>query len=136
MTRRSGATGARAAAAVLSLGLILVLGGCAHLPAQGARTRNVITADEIEQAQAMTAYEAIEKLQPTFLVARGPTSLSGASSALPNVYMDDVPYGPLASLREIPAQNIALIRLYPAWEATYRFGTGNMGGVIDVFSRH
>jgi len=125
-----------ALAAVVSAVVSLGVAGCAHLPAQEAHTPNVITAEQIEASQSVTAYEAIQKLQPNFLVARGPTSLSGTSSAFPNVWLDDVPYGPLATLKDIPAQNVALIRMYRAWEATYKFGTGNMGGVIEVFTKH
>jgi hypothetical protein len=122
----------------IALAAVVALGGagCAHVPAQEAHAPNVITADQIEASQSVTAYEAIQKLQPNFLVARGPTSLSGTSSAFPNVWLDDVPYGPLATLKDIPAQNVALIRMYRAWEATYKFGTGNMGGVIEVFTKH
>ena len=140
MTRHSGVRIARTASVVLSiaasLALSLAVAGCAHVPAQDARVPNVITAEQIEGTQSVTAYEAIQKLQPNFLVARGPTSLSGTSSAYPNVYLDDVPYGPLATLKDIPAQNVAMIRMYRAWEATYKFGTGNMGGVIEVFTKH
>lgn len=139
MTRHSGARAATVSvvlSVVLSLATSLGVAGCAHLPAQDSHTPNVITAEQIEATQSVTAYEAIQKLQPNFLVARGPTSLSGTSSGLPNVWIDDVPYGPLATLKDIPAQNVALIRMYRAWEATYKFGTGNMGGVIEVFTKH
>jgi len=140
MTRHSGVRAAATLSLVRSIALatVVLLGvaGCAHLPAQDSHTPNVITADQIEASQSVTAYEAIQKLQPNFLVARGPTSLSGTSSAFPNVWLDDVPYGPLATLKDIPAQNVALIRMYRAWEATYKFGTGNMGGVIEVFTKH
>lgn len=133
MQKRSGPRVARVAAAAL---LMLAAAGCAHLPTQGTHTLNVITAEEIERSQATNAYEAVQMIQPSFLVSRGPTSISGADSGLPNVYLDDVPYGPLGALRDIPAGDVALIRMYQAWEATYKFGTGNMGGVIDVFTKH
>lgn len=140
MTRHSGVRVAATMSVmrwlVLSAAVSLGVAGCAHLPSQEAHTPNVITAEQIDASQSVTAYEAIQKLQPNFLVARGPTSLSGTSSAFPNVWLDDVPYGPLATLKDIPAQNVAVIRMYRAWEATYKFGTGNMGGVIEVFTKH
>jgi len=129
-------SGIRVAAAALLTLLTLAVASCAHLPAEGQHPTNIITAEEIERSQSVNAYEAISKIQPNFLVARGPTSISGSDSGLPNVYVDDVPYGPISTLQNIPAADVAMIRMYRAWEATYRFGTGNMGGVIDVFTKH
>jgi hypothetical protein len=45
-------------------------------------------------------------------------------------------FGQIASLRTIPASQVSTIRLYRAWEAATKFGTGNMGGVIAVTTRH
>lgn len=117
--------------------IVLAASACAHVPvADQSSAPNVITADQIATTQATNAYEAVQKLQPNFLVTRGPTSLLGTSSATPNVYLDDVRYGSMPSLRQIPAQSIATIRMYRAWEATTKFGTGNMGGVIEVVTKH
>jgi outer membrane cobalamin receptor len=44
-------------------------------------------------------------------------------------------FGPITSLRNIPASEISTIRLYRAWEATTKYGTGNMGGVIAISTR-
>jgi hypothetical protein len=38
-------------------------------------------------------------------------------------------------LRNIPASQVSTIRLYRAWEATTKFGTGNMSGVIAITTR-
>jgi hypothetical protein len=38
-------------------------------------------------------------------------------------------------LRNIPASDVAVIRLYRSWEATTKFGAGKMGGVIAVTTR-
>lgn len=102
----------------------------------GPSASQVITEEQIAKTDATTAYEAIRVLQPNFLVSRGPTSFYNTSSPLPNVYLDDVQYGPITTLTLIPARDIASIRLYRAWEATYKFGTGNMGGVIEVYTKH
>lgn len=115
-----------------------MVSGCATHPATApspARS-DTITADQIVKSEATNAYEVIERLKPSFLASRGPTDLTNASPTLPNVYVDDVPYGPMSTLTTIAATDIAMIRLYRAWEATYKFGTGNMGGVIDVYTRH
>lgn len=111
--------------------------GCAH-PATppSPAPYNTITADQIVKSEATNAYEVIQRLHPSFLAARGPTSLTDGASGRPTVYVDDVPYGPISTLTTIDAGDIAMIRIYRAWEATFKFGTGNMGGVIDVYTKH
>jgi hypothetical protein len=97
----------------------------------------LITQEEIERSQASTAYEVIQRLRANFLSYRGETSLDkNKSQPYPTVYVDGQEYGPLSSLRNIPASQVATIRLYRAWEATTKFGTGNMGGVIAITTRH
>jgi outer membrane receptor for ferrienterochelin and colicin len=54
---------------------------------------------------------------------------------MPTVYVDDQQFGEISVLENIPALQIASIRLYRAWEATTRYGTGNMGGVIAITTR-
>ena len=96
----------------------------------------LITEDEIEASRAPTAYEAIQKLRANFLSYRGETSLNRSNShPYPTVYVDGQEFGPLSSLRNIPASQVASIRLYRSWEAATKFGTGNMGGVIAVTTR-
>jgi outer membrane cobalamin receptor len=96
----------------------------------------LITEEEIERSRAVTAYDAIQKLRANFLSYRGETSLTrGNSHPYPTVYVDGQEFGSLASLRSIPASQVATIRLYRSWEATTKFGTGNMGGVIAVTTR-
>jgi outer membrane cobalamin receptor len=96
----------------------------------------LITEEEIERSQAPTAYDAIQKLRANFLTYRGETSLDrNKSQPYPTVYVDGQEYGSLSSLRNIPASQVATIRLYRSWEATTTFGTGNMGGVIAITTR-
>ena len=101
-------------------------------------SRDTITAEEIEASHtssSATAYDVIKRLRGNFLSYRGRTSVKNTSSPDPNVYVDEQAFGPIASLRTIPASQIALIRLYRSWEATTRYGTGNMGGVIAISTK-
>jgi hypothetical protein len=115
--------------------------GTACAPKKGAnraanRSPELITAAEIVESQAASAYEAVLRLRAHFLNSRGQTSLLNRSAPeQPNVYLDGVRYGPVSSLRNIPAIQVAQIRLYRGWEATTKFGTGNVAGVIEVISR-
>lgn len=103
----------------------------------GARADSqIITEDEVEASRATTAYEVIQKLRANFLSYRGETSFDRSKSQpYPTVYVDGQEYGQISSLRNIPASQIATIRLYRSWEATTQFGAGNMGGVIAVTTR-
>lgn len=96
----------------------------------------LITEDEIVHSHAATAFDAIQKLRGNFLTSRGATTITARSSQYPTVYVDEQLYGDITILRAIPANVVATIRLYRAWEATTRYGTGNMGGVIAVTTRH
>ena len=111
----------------------LWLGACAHNPPPGPDyNADVITEAEIAALNATNAYDVIKKLRANFLTYRGRTSVTGSSNADPTVYVDDQAYGPISSLRNIPASHITSIRMYRSWEAMTKYGDGNMGGVIAV----
>lgn len=95
----------------------------------------MITEPEIIEANVGSAYDVIRKLRANFLTYRGRTNFRGTAASEPRVYVDDQPYGAVSSLRTIRAGQVAEIRLYRAWEATTKFGTGNMDGVIAVTTR-
>lgn len=119
--------------------LVLLLSLACAAPAtrpRGGGDPQLITEEEVEASRAPTAYEVIQKLRANFLSYRGETSFNrNDSQPYPTVYLDGQQYGPLGSLRNIPASQVSTIRLYRSWEATTKFGTGNMGGVIAVTTR-
>jgi hypothetical protein len=96
----------------------------------------MITEDDIARIKARTAYDAVVRLRANFLTRRGETSVLGTSNPEPNVYLDDVFIGAVAQLKGIQASDVASIRLYRSWEAATKFGGGNMGGVIEVYTKH
>jgi outer membrane cobalamin receptor len=96
---------------------------------------DVISEEEIAATNASNAYEVIKRLRGNFLSFRGKTSLLGTSNADPTVYVDDQAYGPISSLKTIPATQITSIRMYRSWEATTKYGQGNMGGVIAIATK-
>lgn len=125
----------------LAIMLIAIASACSQGPPAetGANPSNVssanfITAAEIDQTQAASAYDAIVKLRGNFLSNRGKTTILGKETPLPNVYMDGMPVGGVEQLKNISAKQIASIRLYRAWESG-KFGSGNSGGVIEIVSR-
>jgi hypothetical protein len=100
-----------------------------------APDREIITQDEIEASRGSSAYDVIRKLHGNFLSYRGRTSIKDTVTSMPMVFMDDQVYGPISVLSNIPASQIAEIRLYRAWEATIKYGSGLPGGAIAIYSR-
>lgn len=112
--------------------------GCspARLGPGDVSNSQLISEEEIERSGAVTAYDAVQKLRANFLTYRGETSFDKSKSQpYPTIYVDGQEFGPLSSLRSIPASEVAVIRLYRSWEATTKFGTGHTGGVIEVTTR-
>lgn len=106
------------------------------MPTRGPDPR-IITEEEIDASSGTTAYEVIHALRPNFLTYRGETSFDKRTSRpYPNVYVDDQEYGSIGVLHYIPASDLASVRLYRSWEATTKFGNGNLGGVIAIVTRH
>jgi hypothetical protein len=108
---------------------------CAAQQGRNARPRHradAILADEIERASATNAYELVQQLRPTFFRSRGAESITNPTPPTPVVYLDEVRYGSIADLRNIPASNVLEIHYLSAIDATSRFGTGHTGGAILV----
>lgn len=116
---------------------VVFASGCASRQASDQTEYNSaqITEAEIDASGAATAYDAVKKLRGNFLASRGRTSIREPSVSEPNVYVDEQYFGPLKSLRSIPAAQVGLIRLYRAWEVQSKYGTNNLGGVIAVTTR-
>lgn len=118
--------------------VVIVLLACSsqRLAPDLRRDPQLITENEVVASLAATAYELIHSLRPDFLTYRGETSFDRSRSLpYPTVYVDGQEFGPIGTLRNIPASQIATIRLYRSWEATTKFGSGNMGGVIAITTR-
>ena len=114
---------------------VVFLGCATHHSPRGAYDSNLITEDEIVASHAASAYDAIHKLRANFLSNRGKVTFYDEASPMPTVYVDEQRYGDITILSTIPAAVIATIRLYRSWDATTRYGTNNMGGVIAITTR-
>ena len=120
---------------VASLALACASGPHQHGAAPSHAARNLITQADIERIQARTAYDAIERLHAEFLHVRGVSSFRAGSTPEPIVYVDHFPEGTIASLRQIPATDIALIRLLRGWDASTKYGANHVGGVIEITTK-
>lgn len=115
--------------------LSLTLGACTHAGQKSGRDSNVITEAEIDASGGSTAYEVIVKVRSNFLSDRGKTTIMGAAPNKPSVFVDGVHYGEISALRSISARQLTSIRLYRAWEAQQKYGSGFVGGVIELSTR-
>lgn len=117
-----------------------VLFGCSHTKSASpvsSINSDIISDEEIIAAASntSTAYDIIKKLRGNWFSYRGKTSLMGTSNADPTVYVDDQAFGPISSLKTIPASQVTQMRMYRSWEASTKYGMGNMGGVIAVATK-
>ncbi len=116
--------------------------GCAPSPgtsemgrASAPRKANILTADEISaaEADATTAWDALVRLRPIWLTARGPNSFYGTATDKPTLFIDGQQYYDTAPLRTIQANQVADIRYYRPDEAGAVFGVrAGSAGAIEV----
>lgn len=110
----------------LSLALIFTACASTRQTTRSGKSRNVITAEEITNTIAQNAYEVIQSVRPQLLNYRG---------VEPAVYVDNIKRGGIASLYHIYASDIQEIQYLNPDEATFRYGTGNMGGAFIITSK-
>jgi len=108
----------------------------AHGP---SRQQDFIAESEITSraADASNALQIVEKLRPQMLRPRGFASPNDANTdaSLPKVFLDDVSYGGVESLANVNASQVKQIQFIKAADATTRWGTGYVGGVILVITK-
>jgi hypothetical protein len=117
------------------LGLALAAGtACASAGASGGprRSSDVITQEEIEASEGLTAFDVVQQLRPQFLRPAG----GGAAGGDPvRVYIDGARRGGIAELRTVQRTSVAQIRYVSSNDATLRYGTGHRSGAIEVTTR-
>jgi len=125
---------------VFAAALFLAVGGCGppvSTEIHGMRNRGVLTLAEIQSSRApgWTAYDLLAQLRPEYLRARGAASLRDPVPVTAVVYLDNLRFGTLESLKTISAEQILRIEHINAADATTRFGTDHLGGAILVFTK-
>lgn len=112
--------------------------------------RQVITLEEIQDANLGNVYELVQSLHPQWLRIRGLQSGSEATviqgganqptivtPGLPTIvaYLDNSRLGGIEALRTIATADAESVEFLTAAQATYRWGTGHHHGAILVTSR-
>lgn len=97
--------------------------------ASPSRTANVITREELDGIVASSAYDAIGRLRPLWLSRL----TSQNNRAVPTlVYVDHRPAGGMDALREIPTEQIKMLRYLAPIDARLAYHTQADNGVVEV----
>ncbi len=114
-------------------------GGASGAAKPSSRQGDLILESEIAEraGEASNALQIIQKLRPQMLRSRGMLSPgdAGSRATLPKVYVDNVAYGGIESLSNLNSSQIRQIQYVNANDATTRWGTGHVGGVILVTTK-
>lgn len=120
---------------ILSLLLAFCLEGCAAAGTGPGASRNIITRAQIEESQAITAYDVVRALHPQWLRARGQTvGLANATPVTPTVFMDGTRMGDVNVLNAYQVRDIEEIRYLDPGRAASRYGMGFPRGIIEIIS--
>ena len=113
--------------------LAITSSACAVLPQAGVprATRDLLTPQEFP-SDCHWAYQAIQRLRPRWLLARGPVRAAPSTEDYPQVVVDGMRMGDLRQLRSIPLEGVREMRFLSSGEATLRHGSGYPAGAIEV----
>lgn len=121
--------------AALSLSLV----ACAGVHGAPADTSpddfSVLSRQDLGKLGHLSAFEAVRRLRPTWLSTRGQSALVDPERENVRVYLDNVAYGDVTSLKGIPVRTVGSMRHLDGHEATLLFGEGNAEGAILVNTR-
>lgn len=126
----------RSIEAILVTGwLLLALPACATTSGAGGGGGDTITRAQMLEVNANDVYDAVQKLEPSWLTSRGPVSITDNSPSVVSVFMNGSHVGDSEYLRNLRPDDIEALRYYEAGEASARFGMGHPRGVIEVHRR-
>ena len=94
-----------------------------------------ITAAEIEATDAATAYDAIARLRPSFLMTRGSTSIVAPPPEPIVVIVDRTVVGGVSALREVNAAAVKSARRLSAADVYFKTGRSAPSGGLEVTLR-
>ncbi|HUF76133.1 MAG TPA: hypothetical protein VMM35_07630 [Longimicrobiales bacterium] len=116
---------------------VLLAAACSSTggPSSGGGSANLITREQIEMLPEGTAYTVIQRFRSGWLRPRTQATFGNAEPAYAEVFVDELRYGDISSLSRINSSQIETIEYISATDATTRYGTGYMGGIIRVNTR-
>ncbi|MEX2048645.1 MAG: hypothetical protein WEB90_03620 [Gemmatimonadota bacterium] len=131
---------AKRAAGVLASLAILASAACSSASTGGSGqvtggNPDLLTRDQFEDMAGESAMQIVRRLRPSWLRARAQGTLTNPDPAEALVVLDGRPFGRIDSLSGLTESQIESMRFLDARDATTRYGTGYMGGVIEVTTR-
>ncbi|MDH3223612.1 MAG: hypothetical protein OEO23_07840 [Gemmatimonadota bacterium] len=120
---------------LFAIGLAGALSACATGagPSDGPRrSANRITLEELADYSTLNALDAIRRLRPRWLQARGATA-GGANE--PVAILDGARLGSPDALASVAVSDVSEMQYLSAADATMRYGTNFPGGAIEVRTR-
>jgi hypothetical protein len=117
--------------------VLLFLAACLSTQRRPATSGiDTITEEEIGAMRAATAYDVVSRTHGEYLRSRGRQSLDARMPPIPtHVFVDDTYYGDINTLKGVPASELSEVRFYQGYEAQYKFGSGHMGGVVQLITK-
>lgn len=138
----------RRAVTIVVVMLVALSAGCAHSSSRVPRQRgfdrggsaSTITRPQIDSLMMLyaNAYDLIHIARPNMLVSRDvrlPLPIREGAQADPSgvkVFLDDVYIGGIEMLRRVPSRSIILVQHLSPSDATTRYGSGMVAGVIAI----
>ena len=112
--------------------LVLTACGSSSKTSSGLSANRIVLSELTIPVHGLSVYEVVQQYKSHWLQPRGPTSINNPAPI--KVYLDgsSTAYGPVSSLHEIRADNVATITRLSAREAQFRYGLGNVAGAIVV----
>jgi hypothetical protein len=130
----------RAPVVCLLLAVVAATAGCVRSNTAVAPGGDpmVVTEDQIALLRSTDAYDIVAQTHGDFIHSRGRESTNPYVPPIPvHIYVDDTFYSAdINSLRDINSDVVSEIRFYQSYEAEYKFGSGNIGGVIQVITKN
>lgn len=114
--------------------ILLAVASCtttSNAPGGSRSGSGPIMRDALDGSSFLSAHNAIERLRPAWLRARGAPTFTDPDP-YPLVYVDGVRRGEIDELRFIAADDVETIRHLSPNDATTLYGTGHGAGVILV----
>ena len=101
----------------------------------GVRNSSILTEEEFASSTALDVYALVQEFRPNWLHTRGAVSIMDPTAGDLRVYLNGVKTGDVTRLREMRVSEVRELRFLNAGEAQMRYGLGNSGGVIEVWTK-
>ena len=100
----------------------------------GGGANNAITRDMVDDPTSQNAYTIVQRYRPRWLSPRTQGTIANPEPSFPQVYVDEVRFGPIDTLYRIDGTQIERIEFMSGLDATTRYGVGHDGGAIMVWT--